>query len=119
MFCETIMMSRMKHRFVAINRIRCRADYRERFEQLFQTRAHAIDRMPGFLGMQVLRPRNENEPYLVISFWESEEAFRGWVGSAEFYEGHKRGFEDMRIAKERGQEPPMQSEFVTYDVVTW
>jgi heme-degrading monooxygenase HmoA len=45
--------------FVAINRIYCHDDYRERFEQLFATRAHAIDRMPGFLGMQVLRPHRD------------------------------------------------------------
>lgn len=109
----------MERHFVAIDRIRCRDDYRERFEQLFRTRAHAIDQMPGFLGMHVLRPRNENEPYLVISFWESEAAFRGWIGSVEFYEGHKRGFEDMRIAKERGHELPIQSELVSYDVIAW
>ncbi|GIV52128.1 MAG: hypothetical protein KatS3mg038_2649 [Candidatus Kapaibacterium sp.] len=103
--------------FVAINRIYCREDYRQRFEQLFATRAHAIDRMPGFLGMQVLRPQREGEPYLVVSFWESKEAFEAWTGSPEFLEGHRRGFEDVRRAREQGQEPPMRSEFVTYDVI--
>lgn len=103
--------------FVAINHIRCREEYRERFEELFRTRAHAIDRMPGFCGMQVLRPQKPDEPYLVVSFWESQEAFRAWVGSPEFLEGHRRGFEDMRAARERGEEPTMTSEFVTYEVI--
>lgn len=103
--------------FVAINHIRCHEEYRERFEELFRTRAHAIDRMPGFCGMQVLRPQKPDEPYLVVSFWESQEAFRAWVGSPEFLEGHRRGFEDMRAARERGEEPPMTSEFVTYEVI--
>jgi heme-degrading monooxygenase HmoA len=103
--------------FVAINYIRCRPEYRERFEALFGTRAHAIDRMPGFRGMHVLRPQKPDEPYLVVSYWDSDDAFRAWVGSPEFLEGHKRGFEDIRAARERGEEPPMTSSFVTYEVI--
>jgi heme oxygenase (mycobilin-producing) len=41
--------------FVAINYITCTEQYRERFETLFGTRAKAIDRMPGFRHMEVLR----------------------------------------------------------------
>lgn len=103
--------------FVAINYITCRPDYQQRFEELFRTRARAIDRMPGFLGMYVLRPQREGDPYLVVSHWESEAHFRAWLRSPEFLEGHRRGFEDMRQAKERGEEPPMHSDFRTYEVI--
>ncbi len=103
--------------FVAINYITCKPEYRERFEHLFQTRARAIDRMPGFRGMYVLRPQREGDPYLVVSHWESEAHFKAWLQSPEFLEGHKRGFEDMRSAKERGEEPPMKSDFRTYEVI--
>jgi len=41
-------MSSDKKSFVAINYISCKDFYRPRFEELFGTRAHAIDRMPGF-----------------------------------------------------------------------
>lgn len=105
--------------FVAINYITCQPSYRERFEYLFQTRARAIDRMPGFRGMYVLRPQREGDPYLVVSHWESEAHFRAWLQSPEFLEGHKRGFEDMRRAKEQGEEPPMKSDFRTYEVITY
>ena len=104
--------------FVAINYITCQPHYRERFEELFRTRARAIDRMPGFRGMYVLRPQKEGDPYLVVSHWESEADFRAWVQSPEFLDGHKRGFEDMRKARERGEDPPMQSDFKTYEVIT-
>jgi heme-degrading monooxygenase HmoA len=121
--------------FVAINSIHCRPDYCERFEALFRSRAHAIDRAPGFIRMMVLRPHGRPEtpeggeaasgpcgdcgsPYLVISEWESAECFQNWVGSPEFKEGHARGFEDIRLAKERGEESPMKSAFLTYEVVT-
>lgn len=104
--------------FVAINYISCQPHYRERFEDLFRTRAKAIDRMPGFCGMYVLRPQKEGDPYLVVSHWESEAHFRAWVQSPEFMEGHRRGFEDLRQARERGEAPPMQSDFKTYEVLT-
>lgn len=107
----------MEKRFVAINYIRCETHYRERFEQLFATRAHAIDRMPGFVNMQVLKPNQDGE-YLIVSHWDSEEAFRSWTRSPEFIQGHKRGFEDLRTARERGEPAPMSSSFKTYEVIS-
>jgi len=106
----------MEKKFVAINYIHCEEHYRQRFEELFATRAHAIDRLPGFVDMQVLKPHQDGE-YLIVSHWESEEAFKAWTRSPEFLEGHKRGFEDIRKAKENGEKPPMSSSFKTYQVM--
>lgn len=103
--------------FVAINYISCQPDYRARFEQLFATRAGAIDRMPGFRHLHVLRPAADDQPYLVVSYWASEADFKAWMGSPEFLEGHKRGFDDIRRAKEEGRTPPMTSQFQTYAVI--
>lgn len=103
--------------FVAINFIDCKDDYRSRFEELFASRAKAIDRIPGFKRMQVLRPNKPGESYLIVSYWESEDNFKSWTSSPEFIEGNNRGFEDLKLAKERGEEPPMKSTFVTYDVI--
>jgi heme-degrading monooxygenase HmoA len=103
--------------FVAVNYITCLPHYVERFEMLFASRAKMIETMSGFLGMQVLRAEAENEPYLVVSYWKNKQSFEAWVGSPEFVEGHKRGFEDMRRAKEAGEQPPMTSRFVTYSVI--
>jgi len=103
--------------FVAINYIQCKPHYQERFECLFCTRAHAIDRLPGFIGMNVLKCHKEGEPYLIMSYWTDEASFNAWVGSPEFLEGHKRGFEDLAEAKKRGEEPPMSSDFKTYAIL--
>ena len=103
--------------FVAINYIQCEDHYKNRFEELFTSRAHAIDRLPGFVNMEVLRPNGEGD-YLIVSHWENEDAFRKWTTSPEFVEGHKRGFEDLRQARERGDKPPMSSSFRTYRVLT-
>lgn len=103
--------------FVAVNTIHCRADYTQRFECLFCSRAKAIDRMTGFLAMHVLKCKTPDEPYLVVSYWTDEAAFKAWVGSPEFHEGHKRAFADLKAAKLAGNEPPMTSDFHTYDVL--
>jgi heme-degrading monooxygenase HmoA len=104
--------------FVAVNHIKVRPEYRARFEELFSTRARAIDTMPGFHHMEVLKPSSDEAAYLVVSHWDDEPSFRAWVGSPEFIEGHKRGFADLAEAKARGEEPPMHSDFHTYEVLT-
>ncbi len=75
--------------FVMMNRMKVPAEQRERFEQMFSTRARAVDRRPGFLKAEVLRPK-EGDEYIIMTHWESESAFEGWVGSDEYREGHKR-----------------------------
>jgi len=52
--------------FVAINYISCSEDYRKRLEGLFRSRAGAIDAMPGFHRMKVLRAHDGSE-YLIMS----------------------------------------------------
>jgi heme-degrading monooxygenase HmoA len=104
-------------KFVAINYITCDFDYRPRFEELFATRAKAIDTMPGFNFMEVLKPQTNEDPYLIVSHWDSEENFKEWTNSPAFIEGHKRGFEDIKKAREEGKKPPMSSSFKTYEVI--
>ncbi len=103
--------------FVAVNYITCQANYRERFEQLFATRARAIDRMPGFVRMEVLRPNADGESYLIVSHWTNRAAFEAWAHSPEFAAGHQRGFADLRQAREAGAPAPLTSRFITYDIV--
>lgn len=106
-----------EEKFVAINHIQVREDYRERMEYLFKTRAHAIENCKGFYDMRVLRPTIKGDPYLVVSEWESEKTFKEWELSEEFFTGHKRAFEDLDKAKELKEEPPMISNFKTFELV--
>jgi len=105
-------------KFVAINYITCKEEYKARFEELFSSRARAIDRMPGFLDMEVLKPSGNGDVYLIVSHWDNADAFKNWTKSPEFIEGHKRGFEDMKKYKDEGKEAPMSSDFKTYEVLT-
>ena len=103
--------------FVAVNFIACIPGYRPRFEELFRSRAHAIDGAPGFQRMVVLKPEKEDGDYLVVSFWNDRAAFEHWRTSPEFAAGHRRGFEDVRVARERGEQPPMTSAMKLYDIL--
>ncbi|HEY9178055.1 MAG TPA: antibiotic biosynthesis monooxygenase [Flavipsychrobacter sp.] len=107
----------MEKKFVAVNYINCTPEYRERFEELFGSRAHAIDTMPGFIEMHVLRPAKEGDNYLIVSYWETEAAFKDWTKSDAFIQGHKRGFADLAKAKEEGRSAPMSSDFKTYEII--
>ena len=72
------------------NRIYVTPEYAEQFEERFRNRAHLVDGMPGFISNKVLRPTKEGEPYIVLTFWESREHFKGWVNSEEFQKGHSK-----------------------------
>ena len=107
----------MKKNFVAINYISCEDSYKERFEELFGSRIKAIDVMPGFIDMYVLKPSKDEDAYLVISHWESESQFKEWTKSPNFLEGHKRAFSDLAEYKKEGKTAPMQSDFKTYNII--
>lgn len=103
--------------FVAINSITCSEAYRPRFEELFRSRVHAIDSAPGFRRMVVLKPMRADGDYLVVSYWQDRAAFDHWRTSPEFAAGHRRGFEDLKLARERGEPAPMSSRMETYEVL--
>ncbi|MCB0700025.1 MAG: antibiotic biosynthesis monooxygenase [Chitinophagales bacterium] len=107
----------MNKKFVAVNYISCTPEYQDRFEELFATRAGAIDKMPGFIEMHVLRPNKDGDNYLIVSYWEHEDAFKDWTKSEAFIEGHKRGFADLAKAKAEGRPAPMSSDFKTYEII--
>lgn len=126
--------------YVAINYITVRdPNYLKRFTELFATRAGAIDGIPGFLGMHLLEPQNQtNDPikstqtydpetgikdstapvYLVVTHWRDEKSFQNWTRSAQFIEGHRRGFADVANARALGKMNPMSSDMKTYTIIS-
>ena len=88
--------------FVITNRIPVAEGHESDFEERFRNRAHLIDRSPGFIKNQVLRPvqrrlnhkTGEFEPtteqgfYLVQTYWETEQAFWDWTKSESLRIAH-------------------------------
>ncbi|MDM7323424.1 MAG: antibiotic biosynthesis monooxygenase [Thermus sp.] len=77
--------------FITMNRIPVNPDHAQQFEEHFQHRARLVDRMPGFIRNLLLRPEDPaQQPYVVMTFWESRAHFEAWVNSPEFREGHAK-----------------------------
>ncbi len=70
------------------NRIYVKPDFAEAFEARFRERAGLVDKMPGFISNQILRPVNEEDPYVVFTTWKSRPDFLNWVRSDKFVKGH-------------------------------
>lgn len=75
--------------YVITNRVPVTEPYRDEFEKRFRHRASQVDQQSGFLRMEVLRPLDQNGCYLVVTVWESEHAFRNWIGSEDFENAHQ------------------------------
>jgi len=75
--------------YVVANRVPVAAGWEQRFEARFRARAGQIEKQPGFVRMQILRPTSEATPYVVLTTWEDEAAFHAWVGSEDFKQAHR------------------------------
>jgi heme-degrading monooxygenase HmoA len=72
------------------NRIFVAPEYAEQFEEAFRKRAGLVDGMPGFISNQVLRPVTPDDPYIILTLWNSRKDFEAWIRSDAFTQGHAR-----------------------------
>ena len=79
---------------VVMNRIAVAEGLELEFEKTFTGRDRAVDQMPGFLGLQVLRPA-EGRTYVVMTRWKSREAFEQWTQSEAFISAHRKQSPDV------------------------
>jgi heme-degrading monooxygenase HmoA len=90
--------------FVICNRIPVAKGHEEEFEKLFLERddsqsQHPLRSFPGFIRNDILRPTKE-EPYIVLTYWNSIEDFEEWTNSESFREAHKgRGRSEIFAGK--------------------
>jgi len=75
--------------FIVANRIPVAQEWQGEFENRFQKRAGEIDKQPGFVSMQILKPVSEDAPYVVFTTWQDENAFNEWIKSEDFKIAHQ------------------------------
>lgn len=73
---------------VKINAIEVPEGRGAELEERFAKRASEVEKQPGFLGFELLRPVSGETRYFVYTRWESEDAFQGWLQSQAFTRGH-------------------------------
>ncbi|KUP09165.1 hypothetical protein Q73_03580 [Bacillus coahuilensis m2-6] len=77
--------------FVVMNNIPVTDEGRPVFEDRFKSRARAIESVPGFIAIRVLRPLN-SDTYIILTQWDDKEAFKNWQSSQAYNKAHeKRG----------------------------
>lgn len=88
--------------FCVTNHIRVVEEHREAFEARFEASLAHMEGVEGFVRVDVWRPAGAADPsadyptdaYMVQTLWESEAAFRAWVGSPSFRASHAQPMPD-------------------------
>ncbi len=77
--------------FVTMNRFTIDPEHWEDFENRFKQRAGLVDGEPGFIRNAVLRPAEDSgRQHIVMTLWESRDAFLAWTKSESFKKAHAR-----------------------------
>jgi len=74
--------------FIVANRVPVASGWEENFEERFRQHAGQIDKQPGFVRMQILKPDSEKTPYIMLTTWQDKTSFESWVGSVDFKLAH-------------------------------
>jgi heme oxygenase (staphylobilin-producing) len=91
---------------IVMNVVEVKEERKEAFERAFLDRESHVHEAEGFAGFELLRRDRQGE-YVVLTRWESKEAFDAWVSSDLFKRSHRHA--DGELAH--------GSELRTYDVI--
>ena len=76
--------------FVFVSHLTVPAADQAALERHFRERSHLVENCPGFLYLQLLRPQAGTATHTFLTAWESREAFRAYMKSAEHDASHSR-----------------------------
>lgn len=100
---------------VKINAIEVPEGAGPELEARFAARLGAVEKAPGFLGFELLRPVAGEKRYFVYTRWESEAAFQSWSsGPARQAHAGQRGAPvgtgasllEFEVVQSAGPRPP-------------
>lgn len=86
----TVAPSRPGPAFVAYSQIAVPDGGRERLEAAFGDRLGAVDRWPGFRSLEIWSDLGDANAYVMVSWWDSAEAFQGYMRSDDHQRSHDR-----------------------------
>lgn len=76
--------------FVFISHLTVPVDDWTRLENHFRERGRAVDHLPGFLHLQILRPESGDATHTFLTAWTDREAFQRYMNSREHAESKAR-----------------------------
>ncbi|KMY20218.1 antibiotic biosynthesis monooxygenase [Bacillus pumilus] len=72
--------------FVTLNHIPVKLESRALFESTFQKKTNISEHQRGFQALRVLRPKKDEEVYLIMTLWASEDLFEDFQESEAFFQ---------------------------------
>lgn len=75
---------------LVMNRFKVTPGREADFIEAFKGRARMIDDMPGFLGLDVMKPGGDEGVFISMARWRSTEDFENWTNSDAFKKAHGR-----------------------------
>ncbi|EIT85839.1 putative enzyme involved in biosynthesis of extracellular polysaccharides [Fictibacillus macauensis ZFHKF-1] len=96
--------------FAVLNHIQVTDEGKSLFEERFSKRAGLVEQEPGFAAIRVLRPQ-ETHPYIVLTLWQSEQAFLDWQTSSAYSEAHKNRGTDKGLPQQLFSGPSYVKQF--------
>ena len=76
--------------FAVIARFPAAPAHREEFLQNLEDSVAVTREAPGFLAYQVMEPETASDTRVCLMLWESQEAFRAFLGSEESKAAHAK-----------------------------
>ncbi len=74
--------------FVVMNRFSVKPEFADKFEARIRNRPGMVEKQPGFVRVQLLRPANVDAPYIVLTLWETQTQYEAWVNHPDFTRKH-------------------------------
>jgi heme oxygenase (mycobilin-producing) len=95
--------------FVAVSELGVPEPGRAALDSAFANRLRAVDRWPGFRGLQVWADPRDPCTMLMVSWWDSEDRFAAYMRSADHRHSHER--------IPTGEHRPRPRHFSRYEVI--
>ena len=79
-----------EHPWAMVSELEVAPDGTEALERAFQQRLGEVDGWDGFLRLEVWRDPRRTGRYLMVSWWETRQAFTDWLHSDAHDRSHAR-----------------------------
>lgn len=76
--------------FCVLNHLFVNEDKEDQFEDKFLSRQKHLQDVPGFKALRFLKPRTNHRHYIIVTLWESRQAFYDWQNSSEYAQTHRK-----------------------------
>lgn len=67
--------------------------------EAFLARPHRVDNATGFIRMEVLRGIANPKEFMLLTYWQSEQAYRAWHNSHSYRDAHSGIPQGLKLEK--------------------